>query len=486
MPPARIAAMRPEGLVSSFYQCVLFMFGALAVLSRAAVACDCHAYPVCFYVSHADIIFLGKVTYSNDNGLGTFVQATLVRFEVEEVFKGQPTNPHEVWIDPGSFTSCYAEYQVGKRYLVFASSNWDFTHIIATTIIKGPGPPKPLPPGFDRDHPPTVYLAPECTGTREVPEQVDLGDLAFLRSWKAGKTVTRVYGRVLDHAYAAWPQPDPPALRGATVTLTGATLRRTATTDSHGAYSFTGIPAGQYSLSAALDGYRGFPNAFAFDLAPGTCGYAEFDMITDGVLEGTVNSSLGRPVKGIEVRVQRVLPGGALDFVGFQITDKRGAFLFSDVPQGDFQLGVNLDSAPTAAQPYPRFYFPGTTQPTSIHLNLHEHRRGLVLKLPPPLKIRTVGVRVAWADSTPVAGATVSAFGVDGEIVEVAQTDKSGYAKLRCLADVTYQIEAQKWLRGSGPLGRVAAKSERSELPAGFSSGIIKLKLAKTSKPYER
>ena len=43
-----------------------------------------------------------------------------MKFSVEEAFKGLPPNTTEVWVDPGSFTSCYAEYTVGRRLLVFA------------------------------------------------------------------------------------------------------------------------------------------------------------------------------------------------------------------------------------------------------------------------------------------------------------------------------------------------------------------------------
>jgi hypothetical protein len=74
----------------------------------------------CAYVSSAAVVFVGKVVFTNDDQSGTFVQKTLVRFEVEEAFKGLPPGADDVWIDPGSFTSCYAEYNVGERWLIFA------------------------------------------------------------------------------------------------------------------------------------------------------------------------------------------------------------------------------------------------------------------------------------------------------------------------------------------------------------------------------
>jgi hypothetical protein len=70
-------------------------------------SCDCRGpKPACAYVD-ADAIFLGRVSFTNDDGSGRFTQATLVRFDVEEIFKGVPTGVRQLWVDPGSFTSCY-------------------------------------------------------------------------------------------------------------------------------------------------------------------------------------------------------------------------------------------------------------------------------------------------------------------------------------------------------------------------------------------
>jgi hypothetical protein len=41
-------------------------------------------------------------------------QRTFVRFAIEEAFKGLPAGTRDIWIEPGSFTSCYAEYNIGE------------------------------------------------------------------------------------------------------------------------------------------------------------------------------------------------------------------------------------------------------------------------------------------------------------------------------------------------------------------------------------
>jgi len=133
-------------------------------------ACECgppgHASR---YAAQASAIFVGKVVFTDDDGSGQFIQHTLVRFEVEESFKGLPPDAHDVWIDPGSCTSCYAEYKVGERYLVFAYGGTvipkDSAAMSAANRVCRV---KPLPQGIDVQNPPKKYYAPECSGTREI------------------------------------------------------------------------------------------------------------------------------------------------------------------------------------------------------------------------------------------------------------------------------------------------------------------------------
>jgi hypothetical protein len=97
---------------------IIFFWAVWAV--AAAWPCDCRtAKPACAYLE-ADAIFLGRVSFTNDDGSGTFAQATVVRFDVQEAFKGIAPGTKQVWVDPGSFTSCYEEYHLGERYLIFA------------------------------------------------------------------------------------------------------------------------------------------------------------------------------------------------------------------------------------------------------------------------------------------------------------------------------------------------------------------------------
>ena len=108
-------------------------------------------------------------------------------------FKGLKPDVHDVWIDPGSCTSCYAEYKLGERYLVFAYGGRLLpkdTNAMSTAI--NGCKVKPFPSAFDLNNPPKVYLAPECSGTRQIVRETESSvakEIDWLRNYKikAGK-----------------------------------------------------------------------------------------------------------------------------------------------------------------------------------------------------------------------------------------------------------------------------------------------------------
>jgi hypothetical protein len=174
----------------------MFLLGVVLlplVCCAALFGCECgppgHASK---YVKHASIVFVGKVLFTDDDGSGTFAQKTLVHFEVEEAYKGLERSVRDVWIDPGSCTTCYAEYAVGRRYLIFGYGGEQLppdTHAMsASHQCKS----KPLPSQIDLKNLPTVYAAPECSGTREITAETERSiahELRYLKKFRGTNTV---------------------------------------------------------------------------------------------------------------------------------------------------------------------------------------------------------------------------------------------------------------------------------------------------------
>ena len=81
MPESLLSAYDPDEMVRS----AVVLIGGIAG-------------PACSLVGSRDVVFTGRLACSNDNGSGRFDQGTLVRFAVEEVFKGLLADTTEVWM----------------------------------------------------------------------------------------------------------------------------------------------------------------------------------------------------------------------------------------------------------------------------------------------------------------------------------------------------------------------------------------------------
>jgi hypothetical protein len=127
--------------------------------------------------------------FTDDDGSGKFTQKTLVHFAVEEGFKGIQPGVHDVWVDPGSCTSCYAEYHPGERFLLFGYGGRLLPPDSQTVSVANEGcKSKLLPAEIDPNHPPKIYAAPECAGTSILTPETEHSvarDLVYLRKYKA-------------------------------------------------------------------------------------------------------------------------------------------------------------------------------------------------------------------------------------------------------------------------------------------------------------
>jgi hypothetical protein len=155
----------------------------------ASFACECGAPGhASSYVQQATMVFVGKVIFTDDDGTGQFIQHTLIHFEVEEAFKGLAPEIHDIWIDPGSCTSCYAEFKLRERHLVFAYGGVQLPKdSAAMSVANDRCRSKPLPAGIDLKKPPKVYLAPECSGTREITSATESAvakEIVWLKKYK--------------------------------------------------------------------------------------------------------------------------------------------------------------------------------------------------------------------------------------------------------------------------------------------------------------
>jgi len=426
------------------------------------VACSCRApRPTCSYLE-SDIAFLGRVSFTNDDGSGTFVQDTLVRFDVEEIFQGLSTGTRQVWIDPGSFTSCYEEYQLGRRYLVFGSKSARMpSGTAAMSAARRRVEKKPAPPGFDLVHPPTVYLASECNGSRPADYPTIERDIYMLRAARARQQLPRVLGYIYLTPFRGWPFLNGPGLAGATVTIENESTKLTATSKADGSFSLSDAPAGIYKVRAQLPPLVGYEWPAMLIVPEHGCGSADVALTTTSVIRGTVLDSHGQPAGGIPVVVSdAATPEEQAASIDDQ-TSTDGVFSIMGVPNTDVYLSAGPQT-PSTKLPYRRIYYANVlSRNDSLRLRLKpgERRTGITLWLGAPLQARSLKVRVTRPDGTPVAKANV--FGsVSGDTQEYARTAADGNAVLPCLDGISYQISARL------PIARVGPRMAETPAPA--------------------
>jgi hypothetical protein len=363
---------------------VIGLFLCIPVCVLRLSACSCGpAGPACAYVSRAVVVFIGTVAFTDhDEALG-LRQRTLVKFTVEQGFKGVARGDHEIWVDPGSFTSCYADYKVGDHMLVFGYGGRGLppdTPVLS--VIPGQTKQKPLPQEINREKPPAVYSAPECSGTRliDMNDRVLNSDVQYLRQYKDGTATPSVRGRIIEDATFGIFGFDPiPGLRGVMVTLTGNGLNKSTATDDSGYYVFANTPAAAYYVTPSLRGYISRRNMRAVEVPPEGCGAADFDMIGSGFIEGTLLDSAAQPAANVRVEVLRLNRDGKPVYYAQKETrtNENGRYQFNELPSGDFEIGVNLFRPPDPQTPYvpTRWYSP-------IHLSPGERKEVAPVRLP--------------------------------------------------------------------------------------------------------
>jgi hypothetical protein len=425
------------------------------------------------------------VAFSDDDNSGRFTQRTLVKFDVKEAFKGLHPGTHDVWVDPGSFTSCYAEYVPGRRYLVFGYGATRMPTDAAAMSVAGHSASvaKPLPPGIDPLKPPLVYFAPECSGTRSMTgeyyeERPGPFDLEYLRQYRAGTATTSIMGKIFeDETFGMYVAP---VLPGVAVKLYGNGLRRLAHTDSDGYYRFFSLPAGKYSVEPVLAPYESKQGTTVVESPPTGCAAVNFDMIAQGRIEGRLLDHSGNAAAGINVEIRRLTKDGKyLDSAQKRAkTDIAGHYVFEKLPSGDFKIGVNLVAPPDTQTPYARTAWSDHGREL-MRLTAGQQMQISEFTLPVRYRVRTAEVQVRWPDGRPASG--VAIWGDIGDAnAATGMTDANGIAHVALLQGLTYKMEAKVWVKGKLEV----ARSEVNQITPSSGPIHLNLVLSKRTKGY--
>jgi protocatechuate 3,4-dioxygenase beta subunit len=229
-------------------------------------------------------------------------------------------------------------------------------------------------------------------------------------------------------------------VRRANITLSGpdSGVRKSASTDANGAFAFTELPPGSFTLAASRPGYLDvtFGQRTPGSGRPGTpiqlSAGQKVDDVTlrmprTGILTGVVSDEFGDPVMGMQVRAWRFVRRSGertLALAGNGSTDDRGIYRLAGLLPGDYvvatgardtsetmmldvmkmrELAVEkavaaggdagatwsyalpgIQGSAQSGSGYPAIYFPGTMQSSGavpVTLGISEERSGVDIQL---------------------------------------------------------------------------------------------------------
>ena len=169
-------------------------------------------------------------------------------------------------------------------------------------------------------------------------------------------------------------------------------------------------------------------------------------------LSGKVVQPNGDPMVDAEVNVHSIEDVPPYVHGLTERSDERGRFKV-EVPPGSYVLGVNLESPPSPAVPFPPTYFPDTEDShsaTVVKVLDKEHRSDLTIQLKRTLVRKTIPVRVVWPDGKPIVEANVCLMAQNeptGMVGSLGHTNEDGRFDLIGLEGMDYVVQANIYVK---------------------------------------
>lgn len=426
----------------------VILLGFLASASTELVACDCTG-PVspCSAAGNVAAAFTGTVlsiaSPVSDSLHATHAMPTkpvpfrLVHLRVGSVLHGVADGQKEVEVGTGSGGGdCGYFFEVGREYVVYAI--WNRDGWLETSI---------------------------CSGTRPLSEAAT--DLAYFRAMEHAPN----RGSLRVHTWSK------EAISKGDLTIAlerDGTRLKTAAVDKRGVASFPSLQPGTYLVHAEQDGDK--PDDPAVEVRPKACNAVSFSRSPR--ITGTVVTNSGAPAVNIEL--QAVAASGGVE--SSANTNGDGRFELRLSRPGSYILGVNLTHSATFGTPYPRWYYPETSDPaaaTKITLSgLREVQNARII-LPGRLAERTISGIVLNSDGSPNGDADVR-FLVDGRM-QAGSSGGAGRFSLALLSSTRYRVHAI-W---KGRNGQPTMSAEPVDIEPGTDPVSLALRLTRPGDSYQ-
>jgi hypothetical protein len=295
-----------------------------------------------------------------------------VRFEVLEVFKGNPGREISVVGGPG-------EFQQGQEYIIFATPN-ETTRTVRTSV---------------------------CSGNRLLTKPEQDSDLAWLRAYPTAPPTAVIFGNVRMGSGVG----DTPAI---SITLAGQDSQTTSSGEGN-KYSFRDLAPGTYTLTAKVP--AGFVTlespSKTLSVAAKGCAQMDWSIASDTHIKGTVTDSSGKRLSHIMVELLKPT-ANRIGFtnISLQKTDEDGNYDFAKTPPGDYWVALFALGPNNLEAHAPVFYPFGSTSSEAklLHLSASSTLADVNLVVPEALHRIAIHTHVVNQDGTPVIQAHIAAM----------------------------------------------------------------------------
>jgi hypothetical protein len=332
-----------------------------------------------------------------DNSTPPVRQLRTIRIRIGEVLSGVKLGQQEIEILTGfGGGDCGYPFQIGSEYVVYAYKNSDGR--LETGI---------------------------CSRTRPLAEAGD--DVAYFHSMASASATGTLR---VQTAY-----PGLPGKRDVAIIAEQSGSGYRSMTNAAGEALFANLPAGDYSIHAESDG--DLPDDPGVQLHSKGC--VSLTLFRALRLVGHVTTRSGEPAGRIEVQFRSTQDSRG-DGV---MTDTQGRYEIRIVRPGQYYLGVSLNHSPSRDTPYPRWFYPGTGDPslaTTIDFSGKPETRTYDFTLPDQQSRRTIDGFVLRRDGQPMPRAVVTVLDDSQNVAAQAFADLKGFFSVAVFSGMPYRL----------------------------------------------
>jgi len=363
-----------------------------------------------------------KPASNGEDKFASMFRTKTVRLAVNESFRGTEERVLEIETGTGG-GDCGFAFESGQNYLVYAYRNKE-TGRLGTGI---------------------------CTRTQLLSKAAE--DLEYFRGLKDAKAGGTVYGMITkylvrksDDEY----KPNPP-LTNIRLTFTGNGKTYEVMTNEKGEYRLS-LAAGEYIMQIKVpEGMWGFEKEQTIKIPDKGCAETYTVLSTKTFLGGKILTDEAAPLDNLAVNlipIEQIGERYQKDTYS-AYTDKQGRYLFKEVPAGTYYLGVRLDRLRDTNFPYPRTFYPGTTDlQNAVPVTITEGQiiENFDFALAKKLTARKISGVVVMPDGKPAVKASVCVEEVEyseGSMCQSGiQTNDKGQFSFTLMNNLRYLIRS--------------------------------------------